>query len=122
MTIESKTYVWCTTSFIGMHYWPDAPIPVEYLGTNHRHVFHIEVAVEVIHDNRAVEFHLLKMAADAAINEMYGTEQTKWIGPRSCEQIAKELGTYLVFTNHFAVREIAVSEDRENGATVRFLV
>lgn len=104
-----KTTVWVTTRFIGFHRWKDAPDEVAFLREWHRHVFHVRLEVPVRHDNRDVEFLLLKQKLENYISDTYSTRKFEY----SCEQIANNL---LV---QFQARECQVSEDGENGATVR---
>lgn len=42
---------------VGWHCWPDAPDHRAYLRNEHRHQFHVEIRVDVAHDDREVEFH-----------------------------------------------------------------
>ena len=87
----------------GIHCWPDAiqHQGVEFLAHPHRHMFHFKVELEVKHNDREVEFILLK-------RELSGL----------CEMLAEELVGYVV--NHYPCRRLAVevSEDGENGARI----
>jgi len=44
----------------GFHHWPDAPHHRSYLAVRHRHLFYLEVAVQVAHQDREIEFHDLR--------------------------------------------------------------
>lgn len=104
-----KTRVFCRTRFEGFHRWPEAPEEVGFLRSLHRHEFHVEVTVDVDHDDRDVEFILLKRQTDQAIERLKHTNDTKsW----SCERWAQRL------LHKLNASRVVVSEDGENGAVV----
>lgn len=113
------TTVWCTTSFIGWHRWPDAPDSVVYLRMNHRHVFKVRVEVWVDHANRDVEFHTLKIRVDEYLKSVMYNMQEPDAASYSCEMIADGIGRELI-SEKIRVKEVTVSEDGECGATVNF--
>jgi len=92
----------------GFHQWLQAPRRREYLAYRHRHLFHVEVACHVDHDDREIEFHDLLDFAEQNIE--IG-------GPRSCEHMARKLMEKLV-AEYNRPFEVTVSEDGECGATV----
>lgn len=108
-------------SIAGLHHWPEAPPARSYLAHDHRHLFEVTATVEAEHDDRAVEFHDLA----AAIHDALGTIGHPWphdrhlrqFGPRSCEQIGREVAWYLTDAG-MTVTLIAVSEDGEHTATL----
>jgi len=118
------TEVYCTTQIEATHCWPDCPFDeVAYLRDPHRHVFHIKAYVRVTHDDRDVEFIMLKhqirnylikkygrasMPADGGELHYYHCE----FGAMSCEMLATEL------IEEFGLSRCEVSEDDENGAIV----
>jgi hypothetical protein len=69
----------------------------------------------VSNDDREVEFHDVRDAASALLDAIQGRGGN--FGPRSCEQIARELAGHLA---GYYRREVMVSvwEDKEFGATV----
>lgn len=95
----------------GFHHWPDAPPQRAYLAHPHRHLFHVEVALEVTADNREVEFHNL---LDLCRAQFPGGE----MGAQSCEQMAGHLWAQVACA--YPGRQISVSvfEDGEAGARV----
>lgn len=97
----------------GWHRWPDAPDTREYLADRHRHVFHYEVSMLVMHDERDVEFHDL---LDEARDLLPSTGQ---FGSCSCETIAREMCEELSIAYPGRRVIVTVSEDGECGATVR---
>lgn len=105
-------HVYCTTRFTAMHAWDDAPDEVAFLRSPHRHEFHVRLSVEVDHDDRDIEFIMLKRALDGFIAaRILGTD-------RSCEQYASAIRDH--FAEQYPGRAITVdvSEDGENGAIV----
>lgn len=95
----------------GFHCWPDAPPHRAYLAERHRHLFHIEVALEVFEHDREIEFHDL---LDFCRQQFPGGE----MGSASCEQMAKRLAENI--TRRFSGRRVSVGvfEDGEVGARV----
>lgn len=103
------------TQFEGFHFWKDAPEEVKFLRDLHRHMFHVEVEMEVDHCDRAVEIILLKRQVNNLCLSL--TEIIKKEG-WSCEMIAKTIVNYLYI--EYASRWISVKvlEDNENGGRV----
>lgn len=110
-----KKKIWITFQREGIHCYPAAGSDpklrdVAFLASPHRHMFHFKVYLEVFHDDRDVEFILLKRELEG----LYGSGTLK-LDYMSCEMIADELLTYL--KNQYPGRDatIIVSEDGENG-------
>jgi hypothetical protein len=87
---------------------------VSFLGTPHRHIFHFNVAIQVFHNDRDLEFIQVKRWLE---NLYRGTLE---LNHKSCEMIADDL--YLAISNRYPDRDIhiTVSEDGENGATIYY--
>lgn len=100
------------TTVEGWHHWPDAPQHRAYLGQRHRHLFHVEANVDVLHDDREVEFHDLLDFVRANIG---GPE----FGPMSCEMIASRLLKAIESRYPGRNAVVTVGEDGEVWATVR---
>jgi hypothetical protein len=95
----------------GWHRWPDAPPHRAYLAETHRHLFHVEVRLEVFHDDREVEYHdLLDFCREAFPGGDMGTS--------SCEMMAHALLQKV--EENYPGRTITVSvfEDGEVGAII----
>jgi hypothetical protein len=108
--------VFCTLQIEGEHNWPECPYEeVSYLRSPHRHVFHVKAVAAVDHNNRDVEFILLKHNILEYLNQCYYNKERRIhvFGSKSCEMIASEL---LVAFN---LQQVEVNEDGENGAIVR---
>ena len=88
---------------------------VSFLATPHRHIFHFNVAIEVFHNDRDIEFIQFKRW----LENLYkgGTLELNY---KSCEMISDDL--YEVIATRYPDRdiEITVSEDGENGATIYY--
>lgn len=108
MTVE----VFVTTQFVGFHAWDDAPDEVAFLRDRHRHQFQVELAIEVTHDDRDIEFFMLKRALEAYIDRQVADLD------RSCEQYAEKIAEWAA-ARYNQPAKVEVSEDGENGARVR---
>ena len=86
---------------------------VSFLATPHRHIFHFNVAIEVFHNDRDIEFIQFKRW----LENLYkgGTLELNY---KSCEMISDDL--YEVIATRYPDRSVAiqVSEDNENGAHI----
>lgn len=104
--------VWVTLRREGFHYWPDAPDELKHLRNPHRHLFLLRAEIRVHHDDRDVSFERLQALVDEA-----------WPGPklgaRSCEQVAALMAGELAQVLQRPAT-VTVSEDGENGASVKF--
>lgn len=112
-----KTYVIVRLQVDGLHNFPAASelFPeVGFLSVMHRHMFHFEAKKEVFHDDRDVEFIMLKRDIQDYLKQMYYNPElrTHLFGPKSCEMLAKEV------LNQFDCKSVTVWEDLENGAIV----
>lgn len=119
--LKHVTTVTCKTSFEGIHRFAEAPEEVAYLRVPHRHIFNVEVEMDVFHDDREVEFIMLKHKVDAYIRAYLDVNGVWQMDTLSCEQVAQMLMNYLEQQfDQSAQRDIVISvlEDNENGATV----
>lgn len=125
MTIERL--VWCTLSFEHFHKWPGAAshpdVDVHFLSFPHRHIFHVKMYWLVNHSDREIEFITQKRKVEETIeltklDEILSTDPALPVNTVdwSCEHWCLHL------LNCFPTAcEVTVSEDLENGATVRRL-
>ena len=108
-----KTTVIARLQVEGIHQWADCPLPeVEFLRYPHRHIFHINCEKEVFHDNRDVEFIMMKREIIKYLNTKYADNECLKFKNMSCEMIAKEL------LDEFKLVSCEVFEDNENGARI----
>ena len=112
-------WIYVTFQKEGIHCWPDAKdMPgVEFLANPHRHMFKFRVEIQVFHDDREIEFILFKRELEKRYDE--GTLQLDY---KSCEMICDDLANTI--NNKYPNRniELTVSEDGENGATIKYEV
>ena len=121
---HAKRMIWVTFQKEGIHCYPSASIDanlatgdeydVSFLGTPHRHIFHFNVAIQVFHNDRDIEFIQFKRWLE---NLYRGTLELNF---KSCEMISDDL--YQSIANRYPDRDIhiTVSEDGENGATIYY--
>jgi hypothetical protein len=121
---HAKRMIFVTFQKEGIHCYPSASIDanlatgdeydVSFLGTPHRHIFHFNVAIQVFHNDRDLEFIQVKRWLE---NLYRGTLE---LNHKSCEMIADDL--YLAISNRYPDRDIhiTISEDGENGATIYY--
>jgi hypothetical protein len=121
---QAKRMIWVTFQKEGIHCYPAASIDanlatgdeydVSFLGTPHRHIFHFNVAIQVFHNDRDLEFIQFKRWLE---NLYRGTLELNF---KSCEMISDDL--YQSIANRYPDRDIhiTVSEDGENGATIYY--
>lgn len=128
--MKTYTYIRVHTTFEGVHNYPIAPAGVTDLRSLHRHIFHVRLKVSVTHDDRELEFFLVKHQIDKVIRELYSTDdkQNEFapafnLGAKSCEMMAKDIYKALFRDLRFGEREceIEVSEDDNNAAIVFFV-
>lgn len=113
--MANEKWIWVTFRKEGIHRYPAAftdssLADVAFLGYEHRHIFHFRVDMTVTHNDRDVEFILLKRELEALYNN-----STLQLDHKSCEMIADDLYKYISeqYPNRSYV--IEVSEDGENG-------
>jgi len=114
--MNKKQYIWVTFQKEGLHLYPAAAhdpklASVDFLGVLHRHIFHFRVELEVMHDDRDIEFIMFKRE----LEKLY-TEETLKLNHKSCEMISDDLAQYI--RKNYPDREIIieVAEDGENGS------
>ena len=119
-----KRAITIRTQFEGIHCWPEAPEEVKFLRKRHRHIFQIRANVEVEHNDRDVEFIMLKHRVDEWLNTKYeqGGAGNVWhMGRMSCEQVAEEaIEVIKQFVGDQRTITVFVSEDGENEAMVQY--
>lgn len=111
------------TQFAGVHLWADAPDVVGYLRSQHRHVFNIEAKISVDHNDRELEFIMVKAEIDKFMQEYIEAKKQQVTRPEelnlgSCEMMCEYLIEKL--TEKYGNRDytVRVFEDNENGGEV----
>ena len=124
---QAKRMIWVTFRKEGIHKYPAAlddpklktgdEYDVSFLGYPHRHIFHFNVAIQVFHNDRDIEFIQFKRW----LEKLYSGDQgVLSLDYKSCEMICDDL--YEAIATRYPDRkiEITVSEDGENGATITY--
>jgi len=88
---------------------------VSFLGYPHRHTFHFRVWIDVLHNDRELEFIQFKRWLES----LYAASLLK-LDYKSCEMIADDL--YVQIANKYPGRcvWIEVAEDGENGCVIKY--
>jgi hypothetical protein len=122
---QAKRQIWVTFQKEGIHCYPAAAsdpalatgdeYDVSFLATPHRHIFHFQVWIDVVHNDRDIEFIQFKRW----LENLY-RDDTLQLDHKSCEMISDDL--YLQIAQKYPDRAvwIEVSEDGENGALIKY--
>lgn len=115
--MNCRKTIWVTFQKEGIHKYPAALEredlkDVSFLGYPHRHMFHFKVELDVFHDDRDIEFILLKRWLESLYSS--GTLQLDY---KSCEMICDDLAGHIKAKYPSRRFTISVSEDGENGST-----
>ena len=122
---HAQKKIWVTFQKEGMHRYPAAATDpalatgdeydVSFLANPHRHIFHFRVWIDVVHNDRDIEFIQFKRWLENLYKD--GTLQLDY---KSCEMMADDL--YIQIASRYPNRAvwIEVSEDGENGALIKY--
>lgn len=118
-----KTSICVQTQFEGMHFWPDAPEEVVFLKNKHRHIFHVKVTIPVSHDDRQLEFFMVKDKIGDFIADSFYLNPSECLHianleNMSCEMMATEILLFLKRVYDIEGIKVEVAEDNENSAIV----
>ena len=116
--VPTARFISVSTQFEGIHCYPEAPAGVEFLRNPHRHMFQVTAKIEVFHDDRELEFILVKRDLEAFIRS-----QSENLNYCSCEMIVNKLAFYLNrqyerIDSKARRLVLEVYEDGENGAVM----
>ena len=125
--IRADRKIWVTFQKEGIHKYPAAATDpqlatgdwrdVSFLAHPHRHIFHFRVWIDVLHNDRDVEFLQFKRW----LERLYDSDpSTLSLDYKSCEMIADDL--YVQIAGRYPDRAvwIEVSEDGENGCLIQY--
>lgn len=114
----TKRFITVSTAFEGFHRYVYAPEIVSYLRDVHRHIFNVNVKIQVFHNDRELEFIIVKHRLDNILKSL-PLRDKDLKAKMSCEMAAEEIINNLIAV-YGAHRDITVSvdEDGENGSTV----
>lgn len=117
--------IWVTFRKEGIHRYPAAATDpalatgdeydVSFLGVPHRHIFHFRVWIDVLHNDRDIEFIQFKRW----LENLY-KDGILALDYKSCEMMADDL--YVQIATRYPDRAvwIEVAEDGENGALIKY--
>ena len=124
MTVAERK-IWVTFRKEGIHRYPAAATDpalatgdeydVSFLGVPHRHIFHFRVWIDVLHNDRDIEFIQFKRW----LENLY-KDGILALDYKSCEMMSDDL--YVQIATRFPDRAvwIEVAEDGENGALFKY--
>ena len=122
---HAQRQIWITWQKEGIHKYPAAATDpalakgdeydVSFLANPHRHIFHFRVWIDVVHNDRDIEFIQFKRWLENLYRS--GTLQLDY---KSCEMMADDLYIQIASRYPGRVVHIEVSEDGENGALIRY--
>jgi hypothetical protein len=122
---HAERKIWITFRKEGIHCYPAAATDpalatgdeydVSFLGSPHRHIFHFRVWIDVVHNDRDIEFIQFKRWLENLYKD--GILQ---LDHKSCEMMADDL--YAEIAARYPERAvwIEVAEDGENGALIKY--
>lgn len=114
--MERNSYIKVRAEFEGWHHYPNAgdiDPRIKFLEDDHRHMFKVEVKISVNHNDRELEFFLVKWALNEYITESQ-------MNHKSCEMIATDILEYHLIPKYGPDRyyEVIVSEDGESDGII----
>ena len=122
---HAKRQIWVTFQKEGIHCYPAAATDpalatgdeydVSFLASPHRHIFHFQVWIDVVHNDRDIEFIQLRRW----LENLYGAN-TLSLNSKSCEMLAEELYLQVAVKYPDCDVRIDISEDNINGALLEF--
>ena len=115
--MKETIFITVKNQFDDVHCYPNAPEQVSFLQSLHRHTFMIETTIEVFHEDRELEFYMVKDYIDSFIPAMKQLCQNK-----SCENIARYVANQVIKTYCNDIQReiiVSVSEDDRNKATLK---
>ena len=114
--MENKKRIWAvvSTSFEGIHKYPDAPKSVSFLRHPHRHIFHLKIYIEQFHNDRDVEFIIFKRFVNKIIKDEDFPKSA------SCEMMSDFIYEEIIKKYPERKIKIEIFEDQENGSQIEY--
>jgi hypothetical protein len=132
--IRPNKMIWVTFRKEGIHKYPAAltdpalatgdEYDVSFLGYPHRHIFHFRVWINVLHNDRDIEFIQFKRWLESLYNGNTSNNNNQGavlsLDYKSCEMMSDDL--YDIISKKYPGREIwiEISEDGENGSFIKY--
>lgn len=115
-----RRYITVRDQYEGWHSYNDAPDAVSFLRHEHRHIFKWDATIEVFHDDRELEFFLVKLHVGTQLKYWLNTKKHRDLG--SCEMQAEEILNYMLKEyGEDRAMWVTVSEDGESDGTVKWI-
>ena len=121
----AQRQIWVTFRKEGLHCYPAAATDpqlatgdeydVSFLAHPHRHIFHFRVGIDVVHNDRDIEFIQFKRW----LENLYAGG-TLSLDHKSCEMMADDLYIHIAARYPNRAVTIEVSEDGENGCLITY--
>ena len=132
--IRPNKMIWVTFRKEGIHKYPAAltdpalatgdEYDVSFLGYPHRHIFHFRVWINVLHNDRDIEFIQFKRWLESLYNGNTTNNNNQGavlsLDYKSCEMMSDDL--HDIISKKYPGREIwiEISEDGENGSFIKY--
>jgi hypothetical protein len=132
--IRPNKMIWITFRKEGIHCYPAAATDpnlatgdeydVSFLAHPHRHIFHFRVWINVLHNDRDIEFIQFKRWLESLYNGNTSNNNNQGavlsLDYKSCEMMSDDL--YDIISKKYPGREIwiEISEDGENGSFIKY--
>jgi hypothetical protein len=132
--IRPNKMIWVTFRKEGIHKYPAAltdpalatgdEYDVSFLGYPHRHIFHFRVWINVLHNDRDIEFIQFKRWLESLYNGNTANNNNQGavlsLDYKSCEMMSDDL--HDIISKKYPGREIwiEISEDGENGSFIKY--
>ena len=113
--MKKKSTIVVKTQFEGVHQYLDAPQQVDFLRSVNRHMFYVNIEIEVDHYERELEFIIVKGAIDRFIRCASAFSVLD-----SCETMASKICDYVTRIYGQRNMKCCVYEDNENGGCVYY--
>ena len=122
---HAERKIWVTFCKEGIHCYPAAATDpalatgdeydVSFLGVPHRHIFHFRVWIDVLHNDRDIEFIQFKRW----LENLY-RDSVLQLDYKSCEMMSDDLYDQIAARYPGRAIWIEVAEDGENGALIKY--
>ena len=127
---QAERKIWVTFQKEGVHMYPGADTDpklatgdwddVSFLGVPHRHIFHFRVWIDVLHNDRDIEFIQFKRWMERLYQQVDSSTSVLQLDHKSCEMMADDLYEQIAEKYPNRAVWIEVSEDGENGALIKY--
>ena len=117
--MKKTIYIRVTDRFEDFHKYDEAPDEVDFLRLLHRHLFYVNVCIQVNEDDREIEFFMFKKQLAIFISHLMNDLE---LGGHkmSCEMMADYLAKKIMEKYPQRNLSVEVSEDGENSGIVEY--